>query len=336
MLRLLLILFALLSALQSREITDMAGRTVTLDAPLEKVFGSAPPTGYLVALYRPDILVGLNIPVDSAMNRGSGVLDPQLAALPILRGWHGTAGGSSAETLLAHGTQAIIAWNNPFLGGMIEKSLQGADIPLIYIDPDDPAKLPETFRFLGSLFAMEARGEALARYAEEVNAKMAALRGRVEAPKRVYYALGPKGLMSECDNSFHATFIEEAGGVNVNHCRQSSLVGLEAVSFESLLQWQPDVILVQDPVFYKAIFTDAKWKLLTAVKNRAVLYVPKSPINWLDRPPSFMRLLGAPWLASKLYPEQYKSAFEAEAQRFFALFFGYELSAEALKRMERP
>ena len=335
-LRLLFVIFVLAGIAQARTVTDMAGRTVSFDAPLQKVFGSAPPTTYLVALFNPELLAGLNIPLDNANNRGSEVLDPAMKALPILKGWHGNAGGSGAETLLAHGTQAVIAWNNPFLNGIIEKSLKGADIPLIYIDPEDPEKLPETFRFLGRLFEMEARGEALARYAEEANARLAALRERVGTPKRVYYALGPKGLMSECDNSFHATFIEATGSVNVNHCSQSALIGLEAVSFESLLQWQPDVIVVQDANFYKKVFDDPKWKLLEAVRNGKVLFVPRTPINWLDRPPSFMRLIGAPWLASQLYPERYGEPIGDEVARFFELFFGYGVDAEAFGRMVRP
>lgn len=336
LLRLLFILLAIAGSYEARTITDMAGRQITIDAPLTKVFGSAPPTSYLVALFKPEALVGLNIPLDNANNRGSLVLDPRLKELPILKGWHGTAGGSSAETLLAKGTQAVIAWNNPFLNGMIEKSLRGTEIQLVYIDPEEPARLPETFRFLGELFEMPERGEALAQYAESVNARLDALRATVETPKRVYYALGPKGLLSECDNSFHATFIEATGSVNVNHCEQSALIGLEAVSFESLLQWQPDVIVVQDASFYKRIFDDTQWKLLDAVRKRSVLYVPKTPINWLDRPPSFMRLIGAQWLASQLYPELYGTEIDSEIARFFELFFHYKAEPESLKGMVRP
>jgi iron complex transport system substrate-binding protein len=336
MLRFILLILLCLGLGQARTITDMAGRQVDVEANLTKVFGSSPPTTYLVALYKPEALVGLNFPLDNANNRGSAILDPYLKTLPILKGWHGNAGGSSAEKLLERGTQAIIGWDNPFLNGMIEKTLRGTEIPVIYIEPDDPRKLPGTFRFLSMLFDLPRRGEELAAYAEAANARLAAVRSRVQKPKRVYYAMGPKGLQSECDNSFHATFIEEAGAVNVNRCRQSSLIGMESVDFEALLADQPDAIVVQDPGFFRTVFDDKRWKMLKAVKAGAVYYVPKTPINWLDRPPSFMRLIGAQWLASKLYPEAYGADISEETKRFFALFFHRTLDDKTLEAMMQP
>lgn len=336
MLRMILIFLLLGSSYYARTITDMAGRSVDVEENLTRIFGSSPPTTYLVSLFKPEALVGLNFPLDNPNNRGSEILDARLKMLPILKGWHGNAGGSSAEKLLERGTQLIIGWNNAFLNNMIEKSLHGADIPVIYIEPDDMQKLPATFRFLGELFGKEARGEALASYAEAVNSRLALLREGVKKPRNVYYALGPKGLNSECDNSFHADFIEAAGAVNINHCEQSSLIGMEAVSFESLLAKQPDAILVQDRNFYRTIFDDPQWGVLKAVKEKAVYYVPKTPINWLDRPPSFMRLIGTQWLASTLYPEHYKGDINAETARFFALFFDRSLDAQQLRGMMQP
>ena len=336
MLRFFILILFFLSLGEARTITDMAGRQVTVDESLTKVFGASPPTTYLVALYRPEALVGLNFPLDNANNRGSAILDPRLKPLPILKGWHGNAGGASAEKLLELGTQAIIGWKNAFLEGAIERSLHGAKIPVIYIEPDELRKLPETFRFLGRLFGDLERGEALAAYAEHTNARLAALRAKVKRPKRVYYALGPKGLLSECSDSFHAPFIEAAGGVNVNRCEQSSLVGMEQLSFESLLLEQPDAIFVQDPSFYHSVFADPKWKLLKAVQERQVFYIPKSPINWLDRPPSFMRLIGTQWVASKLYPELYDGDIAVQTRDYLKLFFGYEADAEALEKVFNP
>jgi iron complex transport system substrate-binding protein len=336
MLRFIFLILLCLNLSEARTITDMAGRQVNVEANLTRVFGSSPPTTYLAALYRPEALVGLNFPLDNANNRGSAILDPYLKTLPILKGWHGNAGGSSAEKLLDLGTQAIIGWDNPFLNGMIEKTLRGTNIPVIYIEPDELPKLPATFRFLGMLFDLPQRGEKLAAYAEGANARLAAVRSEVKQPKRVYYAMGPKGLQSECDNSFHAAFIEAAGARNINRCEQSSLIGMETIDFESLLAEQPDAIVVQDPSFYRAIFGDKRWGMLKAVKENAVYYVPKTPINWLDRPPSFMRLLGAQWLASKLYLEAYGADIKAETQRFFELFFHHRLDEKTLEAMMRP
>ena len=173
MYRILFLLLLLLGPAEARVITDMAGRQVNVEANLTKVFGASPPTTYLVALFKPELLVGLNFPLDNANNRGSAILDPRLKTLPILKGWHGSAGGSNAEKLLELGTQAIIGWDNPFLNGLIEKALRGTGIPVIYIDPDKLETLPSTFRFLGELFNLPERGEELAAYAEAASRRLA-------------------------------------------------------------------------------------------------------------------------------------------------------------------
>ena len=49
-------------------------------------------------------------------------------------------------------------------------------------------------------------------------------------------------------------------------------------------------------------------------------------MNWVDRPPSFMRALGIQWLANALYPKQFPLDLEAETRRFYRLFFGVDLS----------
>jgi iron complex transport system substrate-binding protein len=42
----------------------------------------------------------------------------------------------------------------------------------------------------------------------------------------------------------------------------------------------------------------------------------------MDRPPSFLRLMGAKWLASVLYPQSAKFNLAADTRSFFQLFFG--------------
>ena len=45
-----------LSNLFSKNITDMSGDMITLPDKIERVFGSAPPTTFLVSLYNPKLV----------------------------------------------------------------------------------------------------------------------------------------------------------------------------------------------------------------------------------------------------------------------------------------
>jgi len=97
----------------------------------------------------------------------------------------------------------------------------------------------------------------------------------------------------------------------------------------------PDVILVMENVFYKSVFSDPRWQRIKAVKNKKVYLIPNQPFNWFDRPPSFMRLLGAKWLANILYPERYHANMVKETQEFFKLFLGIDLNAREAKAVLR-
>ena len=90
-----------------------------------------------------------------------------------------------------------------------------------------------------------------------------------------------------------------------------------------------------------AQLSDAAWlRQLRAVREGHVLFAPQVPFRWIDRPPSFMRLLAAPWLASRIFPADYRAVFktpiDARTQTFFALYFNRTLSAAQARAILQP
>ena len=100
-----------------------------------------------------------------------------------------------------------------------------------------------------------------------------------------------------------------------DRCHTSNHKGFEKLSMETLLQYNPDVILVQEKEFYERIYTLPTWQHVKAVQNKRVYFIPKSPFNWFDRPPSFMRILGLQWLMIRLYPDVYQKDLVATTKR---------------------
>jgi iron complex transport system substrate-binding protein len=86
----------------------------------------------------------------------------------------------------------------------------------------------------------------------------------------------------------------------------------------------PDVIITSSKDFYKKVFQESKYSYLKAVKEKRVYLVPKKPINWIDNPPSFLKILGALWLGQTLYPEYYQYDLKAQKKEFFKLFLKQE------------
>ena len=338
--KLLFILFIFLftSELFSRTIIDMDNNKIKIPIKIERVFGSAPPTTFLVSLYNPDLLVGLNFPAFNMNNFGDKYyLGDKFMNLNILGGWQGSQKGANIEMLLKKKTQVILAWNNDLLLKKINKSLNNINIPTIMINGDDLEKMPQTFEFLGELFNMPKRGEELATYAKNSLDYISNMTKNIPKNKEItfYYAEGKDGLSSDCTYSFHTTQFRYIHAKNIYECEQKDIMGMESINFETILKADPDVIIVQSPKFYTDIFKSLKWKMLKAVKNKKVYLVPRIPYNWIDRPPSFMRLLGIHWLSSIIYPQYYKKDINEEIKRFYKIFFKVDLEEERLKEITK-
>lgn len=332
------LIFIFSNNLFSRTITDMSNTKVEIPDKLEKIFGSAPPTTNLITLYDPKLLVGLNIPAIQESNKAEEkYFGKEFMELPVIGGWHGNQKGANLEKLLSLNTQVILAWQNNFLFQKVENSLGKIDIPVVMIDADNLERTPETFRFLGDLLDKKQRGEELAKYAQETLQYMQEMIKKIPEEKRVtfYYAQGKNGLQSDCEDSFHTTQFRFIKAKNIFQCVQKNIVGMENLNFETILKANPQYIIVQSPQFYKDIFTDENWKILDAVKQKKVYLVPRTPFNWIDRPPSFMRILGIQWLSSIMYKDFYTKNIDDEIKKYYKLFFNVTLDDNTLKNITK-
>jgi iron complex transport system substrate-binding protein len=124
----------------------------------------------------------------------------------------------------------------------------------------------------------------------------------------------------------HTELIPLAGGRNARPTPPSTMMGMEEISLEQILAYDPDVVLVKETMVYARIRSDPRWRSLRAVREGRVLLIPSQPFNWFDRPPSFMRLLGLRWLAHALHPDRVPFDELAETRRFYRLFLGVELT----------
>lgn len=322
-----------LSANADRTFSDISGKPVVLPENMTRVYGSAPPITFMLYVIDDRSLIGVNFPQTNQDNQnGDRFLSERFMKLPILGGWHGN-NIPNLEAIVAAHPQVIITWDTPLLNEKTAKDIERISIPSLKVNIDDSTRYPEVFRMLGKVLQKEERANALADMAQTYLEELQHFVRSVPLAERtkVYYAEGDLGLQTECDVSFHSEPLALAGGNLVHKCVQNSVIGMQEVSFEQVLIYDPEVIIVQSPVFFKTVFTDAKWQMLKAVQNKRVYLVPKTPFNWTDRPPSFMRIIGAHWIASKLYPTRYPYSIQEKVRAFYRLFFQVELRDEELK-----
>jgi iron complex transport system substrate-binding protein len=320
------LLLLLAGLAQAREITDMVGRKVVVPDVIERPFGAAPPITALLYALAPDKVYALNMPFTPGSER---FLEPGTDALPVMGSAMGHGKQINPEALLALKPDVALAWKSGLSDldpAGIEAPFRKIGVPVVYIKLETLADWPPAFEYAGRLLHREARAKALADYIRQAMARVKQATAAIPPAKRVkvYYAETPDGLSTDCDSSFHTETIELAGGYNVYRCAQKTMLGQERIDFERILAWNPSVILVQDPLFFDKAGHDARWSQIDAVRTGRALDVPRKPMNWLDRPPSFMRAIGIQWLAHELYPKQFPHDMRAETRTFYQLFFNVE------------
>ena len=321
---------------QAREITDMAGRKVTLPDTITKVYAAQPYTNVLLYMVAPEMILGLQpgcLPFGEAEKR---FLRPEVAKLPEIETQIG--GGENPQTNL----EAILALHPDFAlanGGVgsdkmlmnpakLEAKMATIGLPVVFVDVRRIADYPAGIEFLGKLLGREAHAQRMSAYATRVLAEVGKVVAAIPADQRVqvYYAESADGLATESDGSFHTDAITLAGGDIVHHGDLKTHQGMEKVSLEQVLLYDPEVIISQEPDFVTNVYKDIRWKDVKAVVNHRIYTIPRSPFDWIDRPPSVMRIMGVQWLAHLFYPEHYPIDIRKEVKDFHKLFMGVELT----------
>lgn len=324
------LLFA--SIAHAKEIIDMYGRKLSVPERARKVVSIGPTGTYLLYAIDPTMLAGLNFPVKENQKR---YLQARMTRLPII-GWFGQEQTPNRETLMMVNPDVIFTSKlDQALSSKVNEHLKVLKSPVIEMTVDTLPEYPEAFLRAGRILGREERARRLSDYCGKTLAEAAAIVDRLPREKKVsvYYAEGTDGLSTECNTSRHVELLRLAGGINVHKCVARNPYGLEKISLEQVLVYNPQVILAFDKGFYRKVFKDPLWRNIRAVKTGRVYLIPEEPINWFDRPPSFMRFIGLKWVLNHLYPNQYRIDIVKEAREFYRLFLGVEISEGEMKAL---
>ena len=315
-------------------ITDMAGRTVTF--PENPMVWNSSPTceGWLCAI-APEQIIGFAAeftPEQLAYYPAS------VADIPVIGGNFGN-NEANTEGILAVSPDVIINTYD-VSESALETTVATADamaeqygIPVIVVSRDiaDTAKAAG---LLGLWLGQPQRGAEVEAYLQTVLDEIQDTIDAVPEDQVVtyYYAEGTDGLSTEAADSFHADVyrylgLKPAVGQDVT---MSSFGGMEAVSLEQVLQWNPEYIFVWNEAAYQEITTSGNWDSITAVQNGNVYLNPSLPQNWVDRSPNALRILGCLYTAAKCYPEQCTYDLSSEVQEFFRFMYDVDLTPEQL------
>lgn len=316
-------------------IKDMQGRELSVPKNITKVYATSPPSTILIYMLAPEKLAGWNF-----VNKFNHTLmDERYLSLPVMGGWYGTQTGSY-ETISKLAPDLVIeGYTTDRQGDAVERRQEmfgnipvvAIDESIVFVERSDP-----TIEYVGKLLDAREKAADLIRFRTAILSDIKSKVSDIPPEKRVrvYYAEGPKGLMTDPSGSQHSQVIDICGAINVADCPLTPGAGNTPVSIEQVMSWKPDVILTSSPQFYATVYSDPLWSDMSAVKNKRVYLSPMNPYCWIDRPQGPHLIIGTAWTAKVLYPELFADMdIEKLTREFYADFFHYDLTDKDLKML---
>ncbi len=301
-------------------VTDAAGREVTIEEEPEKlVSGYYITTSMLIALGHADKLVGIEAKADTRPIYALAA--PELLELPSV----GTAKEFDLEGCAALEPDLVIL---PLKLKDTVPALEELGLTVITVNPESLEELNETIKLLVAAIGDPMKGWELLDYNQQTQEFLAEILADVEKP-RVYLAGNSSYLSTAGAAMYQNTLLELGGGENVAAELEDTYWA--DVSYEQLLSWNPEVIIMASDAAYSKdeLLADPQLQQLDAVKNGRVYAMPSAFESWDSPVPS--ALVGSRWVASVLHGEKYDfEQFRADAADFYQQFYGVEIDTQLL------
>ena len=322
----------------SKNVTDMIGRDMEIPASVSNVVATSPPMTTVLYMIAPDKLKAVNFQwTDDEMK----YIPSQYQNYPVVGGWYGTQDGSYEEFIASEPDiviESIDEGGDGDASTVNERQEKFGSIPVIAVkDTTNVEKVSESITFMGEVVGAQDKAKELNdfnnKYLDIVHDKSSKLSDSDKV--KVYYAQGDDGLQTTPSHSTHGQLIDLVGGINVaDSVAQGNTTNGVQVSIEQVMSWNPDKIITNDPEFYAKIYSDSNWGKLDAVKNKEVYLSPQSPFKWFDRPVGANMIIGVPWTAKCLYPDDYKDINLVDATKeFYSNFYHFDLSDDQAKQI---
>ena len=287
-----------------------------------RVFAAGGPAAVAVYVLRPDAMVGWPRAMRDEEKPYVLAGVRELPEVGIITGRGDTA---NIEILLKNNPDLIVDFGSTrgTFVSLADSTQSRTGIPYVLVDGRFEATAA-SLRLLGSMLGVPDRGETLARYAEDLFARVdTAVAGVPEVQRpRVYLARGPDGLETGLKGSINTEIIERAGGRNVADGGDQRR-GIANVSPEQVLLWNPDIIVTWDRNFFDRVTRrpDPVWQSVKAVVARARLSRADRAIR-LDRPAAVAQPPDRPRVAGQHLPRR-EVPFDIvkETRTFYKLFY---------------
>ena len=242
-------------------VTDAAGREVCIERKPERLIsGYYITTSMLIALGQEEKLVGIEAKADTRPLYGMAA--PKLLDLPNV----GTAKVFDLEGCAALRPDLVIL---PLKLKESINALEELGIPVLTVNPEDLPRLKETIALLGTATGTAQRADSLLKCCDEMQTFLVETIPQSERPS-VYLAGNSSYLSTAGSEMYQNTMLELGGGQNVAAELEDPYWA--EVSYEQLLAWNPQIILIASGAGYNKedLISDPNLTSLKAVQDGRV------------------------------------------------------------------
>ncbi len=301
-------------------VTDDLGRTVAFqDVPQRLVSGYYITSSMLLALGLTDKVVG----IEAKANQRPlySLAAPGLLELPNV----GTAKEFNLEGALELKPDMLVV---PIRLKDMVKTLEELDVKTLGVNPESWADLERVLRLLGEATGTAQRAEEIIVYNNKLLEKAKEIAGKsVEETPTIYFG-GNSSFLTTAGGKMHqSSLIKEAGAINVAQELEDSY--WSEVSYEQVLAWQPDYVVIASDASYTVedVLNDPVLSGLKAVEEKRVYQLPSSIESWDSPVPA--SVLGVLAISSFLHGEEYgQDELKQDVVKYYEKFYGFTFSGE--------
>ncbi len=319
---------------ETRTITDMAGNQVEIPKIIERTAFFGGPIGqvpYILGVQ--DTIVATSI--GSKNSQLLNILDPNLKNTPSPRQTNGII---NIEELIKSNPQFVLAGNVD--GEIVEKQ---TTIPVVYFFENSEGLAQQTkdeVKFIGSIYGKDDRAEVYAAYMDKIlNLVKSRVADIPESEKKVLFnGYDANHLITYGGDSYMEERIQTAGmknaanEVNTSGVRPGIHAGLDEISMEQVLKWNPDIVII-DTGSPDDVYNDPKWASIKAVQNHQVYRLPNGVFVW-NRPTAESAVLHPLWMAKTAYPDRFSDiSMNDEVKKFYKEVFSFDLTDEQVDKI---
>lgn len=318
----------------TRTIVDMAGKTVTIPKNIERVAIFGGPIGQV------PYILGVEDKL-CAVSKGHqrsellATMDPRIMTLPAPRSTNGVI---NIEELLSSNPQFVIAGDVD--AEIVEKNTKITVVQFMATSDGNYAQTKAEVNFLGEVFE---RPEKAKKYCDYLDNTIKFLNERLaDLPEDerlvVFNGFDSSHLVTYGTGSYMEERIESAGCLNAasdvstQGKKEGIHSGLDQISMEQLIAWNPDIIII-DFGTPEDLYNDPRWAKISAIKNKKVYRLPSAVFIW-NRPSAESAVLHPIWLAKIAHPDRFKDVdIRAEIKKFYKEIFEYDLTEQQVDKI---